>query len=173
MSGNVGSYQVSYTATDQFGATSSTTRSVIVIETPEISLSTSEIEENTQIVGQFSAAGADSDSLSFTVAGGIDASLFSIDDTSRLRFSSPPDFESPRDSNQDNIYEVEVLAIDGRGLDKTIGYTITVASVNDVAPSNPSLSNSVIDENTTFIGTLSATDSEGDVVSFRITDGNE
>jgi hypothetical protein len=30
-----------------------------------------------------------------------------------LSFISPPDYENPQDSNQDNIYEVTIIASDG------------------------------------------------------------
>ena len=47
---------------------------------------------------------------------GADAALFTLtldeDNVKRLRFTGQADFETPRDSNEDNIYEVTVVASD-------------------------------------------------------------
>ena len=45
-----------------------------------------------------------------------------------LSFISPPDYENPQDSNQDNVYEVTIIASDG-SLSSSLGIII---SINDV-----------------------------------------
>ena len=45
-----------------------------------------------------------------------------------LSFISPPDYENPQDSNQDNIYEVTIIASDG-SLSSSLGI---IVSINDV-----------------------------------------
>jgi FG-GAP-like repeat/IPT/TIG domain len=52
--------------------------------------------------------------LTYTIAGGVDASAFRIDPASGLlSFASPPSFSHPTDSNKDNVYNVIVQASDG------------------------------------------------------------
>ena len=60
------------------------------------------------------AADPDGDSLSISVSGGADASLFSFDPTSNaLNFVNAADFESPNDADLDGVYEIEFSATDG------------------------------------------------------------
>ena len=66
---------------------------------------------------------------------GTDAGDFTITpDTSGwgvLTFNSPPDFESPVDSDQDNAYELAVVAADGDGNSDRVDFTVTVTDVNE------------------------------------------
>ena len=48
-----------------------------------------------------------------------------------LTFNSVPDFESPVDSDQDNAYELAVVAADGDGNSDKVEFTITVTDVNE------------------------------------------
>ena len=63
---------------------------------------------------------------------GDDANDFSITRDSRgrgvLTFASPPDFEMPADSNQDNVYEITVVVTDDQGL--TDSFDVTIAVTN-------------------------------------------
>ena len=59
---------------------------------------------------------------------GTDASDFDISSTGALAFISPPDFEIPADSNQDNVYEIKVVATDEQGLTDSLDVTITVTN---------------------------------------------
>ena len=62
------------------------------------------------------AADANGDTLSFSVAGGADQALFNIDAASgALSFNAPPDFESPADSNAGNDYVVDLRVEDSNG----------------------------------------------------------
>ena len=47
----------------------------------------------------------------------------------------PPNFESPGDTNADNVYEVEVRVNDGT-LDATKTITATVTNINDAPVNN-------------------------------------
>jgi glucose/arabinose dehydrogenase len=60
------------------------------------------------------ATDTENDPVTITIAGGADAALFSLDVTGNLTFKSPPNFEDPKDANEDNIYEVTLSASDGR-----------------------------------------------------------
>lgn len=78
-------------------------------------------------------------SVSFSISGGSDQDLFSIDSNSgALRFLSAPDFEAPADANTDNDYQVTVTASDGENeTDQAIRVSVTNVAedgVND-APS--------------------------------------
>ena len=65
----------------------------------------------------------------FTIAGGVDAALFDIDNwTGELIFLAAPDFEAPGDADYDNVYEVIVEADDGAVSD-TQAISITVEDV--------------------------------------------
>ncbi|WP_290599713.1 cadherin domain-containing protein [Anabaena sp. AL93] len=95
------------------------------------------------------------DTVTFAITGGVDQSLFTLDPTTgQLTFNSIPDFENPIDSNQDNIYEVQITAHDNFGEPATTtlrGLTVStlniqVANVNET-PTNLTLSNININEN--------------------------
>ena len=66
---------------------------------------------------------------------GSDAGDFTITvDTSGrgvLTFNRVPDFESPADSDQDNAYELAVVAADGDGNSDRVAFAITVTDVNE------------------------------------------
>ena len=54
------------------------------------------------------------EAITYSIVGGTDAGEFSIDAaTGELTFITPPDFESPTDTNGNNIYVVTVRASDG------------------------------------------------------------
>ena len=96
---------------------------------PEITgISDYAIDENSSDVATFKATDAEGDNITYSISGD-DASLLSIESSSGvLLFQSSPDFETPRDSNIDNIYQVTIVASDGQ-LSTSLGITI---SVNDV-----------------------------------------
>lgn len=50
--------------------------------------------------------------LIWSLGGGADDALFSIDSTGLLRFKSPADYESPKDQTADNIYDLIVKVCD-------------------------------------------------------------
>jgi hypothetical protein len=69
----------------------------------------------------------------YSIVGGADAARFTINaSTGVLRFLAAPDFESPTDSNADNIYLVTVQASDG-GLTTTQSLTVTVTNLAENA----------------------------------------
>ena len=61
---------------------------------------------------------------------GTDRFDFRISSSGMLTFRSAPDFESPHDSNRDNIYRITVRASDGR-LAASVNVTVTVTNVNE------------------------------------------
>ena len=151
----VGSF--SYTVSDQAGGRDSSTVSFTInaIQDPPTitSLIDVAIDENTTTVMTIEGEDPDGDTLTFSVSGGEDGSLFQIDSsTGELSFIEKPDYEDPKDADQDNIYSVEVSVDDGNG--NTASQTILV-TVNNVQ-SRMTLSSQVVNENDegAKIGTL-------------------
>jgi hypothetical protein len=74
------------------------------------------VAENTLDITQVQARDADlpADTLTYAVAGGADAALFTVDAaTGMLRWRAAPDRETPRDVGADGTYDVTVSASDG------------------------------------------------------------
>ena len=81
--------------------------------------------ENTTTVTRISAEDADGDRVEITLSGD-DAARFNLDTDGDLAFVETPDFESPSDSDGDNLYEVTVQASDGNATSEAIGLLIRV-----------------------------------------------
>ncbi|MCR9249890.1 MAG: T9SS type A sorting domain-containing protein [bacterium] len=109
------------------------------------------------------------DGITYSLSGD-DASLFNIDASGSLTFVSSPDYENPQDADSDNVYLVVVNAANSIGT-STQELTITVLNLNDNAPSITSSNSISIDENTTFVMILTATDIDGSEVSFGLSGG--
>jgi hypothetical protein len=94
---------------------------------------TTALPENATRVTTVTATDADaSDSQAYSISGGADAALFSIDRaTGVLTFRTAPDFESRADANGDNVYEVTVTVTDGNGATDSQTLRITVTNVNE------------------------------------------
>ncbi len=71
------------------------------------------VEGNTT-VGTISATDADGHTLTYSISGGADAALFTIDTaTGDLSFLAAPVYATPADSDTNNVYEVTVSVTDG------------------------------------------------------------
>ena len=73
------------------------------------------------------------------ILGGVDNGFFTLGSLGLLTFTSPPDFEVPRDAGADNTYDVEVTVTDsGPGIPLTavqnIAVNVTDVVVEEVAP---------------------------------------
>ncbi len=78
------------------------------------------IRENTTKVHTFEA----NETVTWSLSGGADLSKFSIDTSSgSLTFSSAPDYESPGDTDSNNVYVVKIRATDSAG--NTADHTLT------------------------------------------------
>lgn len=159
-------YQVQVSVSDgQF--TDSQLLSVAVLPSnlhaPSItSASAVDVAENSTTVLQVTAQDLDVpvQRLSFTLQGGADAALFSIDtDTGELRFLQAPDHEQPLDADQDNVYEVSVLVSDGL-LSTQQNLLVRVLDANDQAPVFTGGAAFVVAENTQAVTVLSAVDAD-------------
>ena len=111
-------------------------------EVPSVSIDVVEnTEANTVIGDPVEAIDPESTELKYSLAG-TDSGLFSIDDSSgqiSVGAATTVDYESPSDSNGDNIYEFVVQVTDGQdedgnpddSVDAEIGVTVTVAEVDE------------------------------------------
>ncbi|MBO0881281.1 MAG: hypothetical protein J2P17_13215, partial [Mycobacterium sp.] len=98
------------------------------------------VAENTTAVTTVVAADPGA-ALTYSIAGGADAALFTIDaSTGALSFASAPNFETPADAGGNNIYDVIVSASDGSLADtqaisvavtNVAGVTLTGTNLND------------------------------------------
>ena len=117
------------------------------------------------------ATDGDNDPLVFSLIGGADQTLFSIDaNTGALSFNTSPDFESPSDSNADNEYVVELLADDGKDGFDSLTLTIIVTDAND-APVFTSGNTMNIGESSGANYRATAFDQDFDVLSFSLSGG--
>ena len=97
--------------------------------------------ENQTTVGTVTATDSDDSVTGYTIAGGADASTFSIvSATGVLTFTAAPNFEAPTDGGGNNNYVVVVRATSGTGerkktADQTIAVTVT--NVDSEAPGVP------------------------------------
>ncbi|MDQ3126128.1 MAG: Ig-like domain-containing protein, partial [Pseudomonadota bacterium] len=120
------------------------------------------IFENTTGPNPVTATDQDAGSnLTYSIIGGADAALFTMNGAGVLSLINPPNFEAPTDQNGDNVYEVIVQASDGT-LTDTQTISLTVINANE-APVITSLGGGPIGgytifENTTGPTTITASD---------------
>ena len=62
---------------------------------------------------------------------GPDANAFTLSDTGVMGFASPPGYESPADSDSDNVYEVTVETQNDASNRASLKITITVINITD------------------------------------------
>ena len=67
--------------------------------------------------------------VSYSITGGSDQALFTMDNFGGVVFKTAPDFENPTDSDTNNSYVVEVTASDGNGGTDKITITINITDV--------------------------------------------
>jgi len=72
----------------------------------------SAMEENRAEIGSIIFSDPDGDPLTLTISG-EDGSLIVISSGELLSFIAAPDFELPKDSNEDNFYEFRITVSDG------------------------------------------------------------
>ncbi len=130
------------------------------------STASTSVAENTTAVTTVTATDGDAGStLTFSISGGADSSLFSIDaNTGALTFNSAPDFESPADAGSDNVYDVVVQVSDGILVD-TQAIAVSVTDANDNSPTITSngggtTASTSASEGQTAVTTVTATDAD-------------
>ena len=99
------------------------------------------LPENTTAVTTVTAVDPNAgDTSTFSISGGADAALFSIDPSSgTLSFNTAPNFEAPADADHNGIYDIVVKVADQIGAFDTQTLAVTVTNVNEapIAPLSP------------------------------------
>lgn len=139
------------------------------------------VEENTTVVTTVTAVDPDtSQTTSYRISGGADAALFEINRlTGVLSFVQAPDFEVPRDTGANNVYDVIVTANDGYGGIDAQALSISVTDKPDSDP--PVITSSgggasaslTLAENTTAVVTVTASDPNGTTPTYAISGGSD
>ncbi len=87
--------------------------------------------ENSLDIDNIEASDADGNSLNFSISGGTEKDLFSIDaSTGKLSFKASPDYEDPSDEDKDNQYDLEITVSDG-SRDATQAIRVFVTDLNE------------------------------------------
>ena len=140
---NEASYTVMVTAADPFGASATANVTIEVTdvdEAPSIpSAATSAIDHQENLAATTVLATAytatdpeDNDNDLEWSLSGVDEGQFAIgEDNGELTFKAAPDFESPGDSNEDNVYEVTVVVTDSEGNSDELEVTVKVGNVEE------------------------------------------
>ena len=167
-------YDVAVTASD---GTNTPTQNIAVTvtdanEAPSFTSSaTPSVPENTTAVVTVTTSDPEGNTITYSITGGADAALFTINSTTgALSFIAPPNFEAPADAGANNVYDVVVTANDGANA-PTQNITVTVTNVNEGPAITSPNAASFNEDATGTVLTVSATDPEGDAVSYSITGG--
>jgi len=137
-------YLVTVTATDADNNTSTQTLTVTVLDLDDTApvitgpsgaagdaTSAISVNEEQTTVTTFTA----NEAVTWSITGGDDQGQFTIDaNTGAITFDPAPDFENPVDTGEDNVYVVEVTAVDKAGNTSTQTLTVTVLDLDDTAP---------------------------------------
>ena len=166
-------YDIQVTVTDGSGASVSQGIQIRVLDVAEnqapviTSAAGASVDENQTIAIDVDATD-DSAGLVYSLTGGTDQALFSIDpSTGLVSFVAAPDFEAPGDADGDNVYDIQVTVTDASGASVSQSIQITVLDVDEnQAPTIISADSAIVDENqTTAIDVDATDDSTGTVLA--------
>ena len=130
------------------------------------------VEDTTGAVLTVVAADADTTgAVTYTLGDSDDDEKFSIGETSgELSFEVAPDFETPLDADQDNIYVITVTATLGEASESQV-IRVTVTGIDDSDPLFSSPNAVDVVEGTTAVTTVLATDADtAGAVSYTLGD---
>ena len=140
-------YAVTVKATDPFGATASADVTIEVTdvnEAPSVDGAASIDHAENGTVLDIDADGSGVQPATYTAIDpdvgdtpelsleGADNSKFEISAVGLLAFKPAPDFESPADANQDNVYEVTVVVTDSEDTRGELEVTVKVGNVEEL-----------------------------------------
>ena len=146
-----------------------------LVASPEFTSAASVTAEENSTAPFYTAVVEDNDSsaeqISFALSGGADVDFFQLDSTSgALAFQSPADYEAPQDSDADNVYQLNITATDELGNSAQLELAVNLSNINDNPPSltAPPASLSVAENNSSVIYTFTASDLDGDTLSYSL-----
>ena len=118
-------------------------------------------ENGTATLHTFRATDPERSAITWSLSGADDDD-FAISETGVLSFASPPNYESPADSDRDNVYEVTVVARDDAFNSGTLDVVVTVTDQNEGPEISGQQSLSFTENQTTerVLATYTATDPE-------------
>jgi len=158
-----GADSFTYTIT-QAGKTSSSSVSVTVTavnDAPVINTaSTLQINENSTSLGTVSISDVDNDQTTLSLTG-TDAASFDLSSSNGLSFKTAPDYETK------TSYSLTLSVTDGQ-VTVTKDVTIAVVNLNDNNPVISSSATLTVAEFSTAIGSVTATDADGDSITYTI-----
>ncbi|WP_454915925.1 cadherin domain-containing protein [Xanthobacter sediminis] len=180
-SGKNNVYDVTLTAKDAGGATDTQALAVTLTNVNEAPVITSngggssasvKVAENKTAVTTVTASDPEKAKVTYSISG-ADAALFTINaSTGALAFKSAPDYEAPKDSGKNNVYDVKVTAKDAGGATDTQALAVTLTNVNEapVITSNGGGASASISlaEGKTAVTTGKASDPEKGAVTWAI-----
>ncbi|MFY0592910.1 cadherin domain-containing protein, partial [Roseivirga sp.] len=180
--GNVGTHSISILlenediiSGDQVSATQEFDITVLDVTAPVIiSLNEASFAENgTDALLKVTAEDTNPNAVLTYELSGTDAALFSINQSDHdLTFKESPDFETPADEGTDNVYNFTITVKDDADNEVSQDFTLTVNDLNDESPVITNAATVSIDENTTSVVTLTATDSDANsTLAFSIIGG--
>ena len=154
-------------------ATDDTIRVVITIEDvdepPTVTGSgTLAVLENSTAVATYRAQDPERVTSAFTWSlDGDDANAFALSSSGVLTFDPAPNFEAPTDSVPRNVYEVTVRATDESAVDPDaqtgeLAVQVTVEDVGEPPVIDGIDSYTIVENSSTFVGSYTASDPEGD-----------
>ena len=175
-------YQLSITATDLAANSTDLALTISLLDdtgtAPTFAQASVSINVDENVIGSVYTAQATDvdvgDTLSYSISG-TDSSYFTIDPSSGdLNFNTAPDYESPSDDGKDNTYELSITATDSMAKQAQQSLTISINNLNDNAPQFDLSANSFdVAENTTAVTTVSASDADGDDLTFSLTNSTD
>ncbi|MDA8885116.1 Ig-like domain-containing protein, partial [Gammaproteobacteria bacterium] len=121
------------------------------------SAATFSVAENQTAIGSVVATDTEEDPLTYSISG----TELAISSAGILSFVAAPDFETK------SSYTATVTVNDGVN-DTTQAITVSVTNVNDIAPVISSAATFSAAENQTAIGSITATDAEGDSLTYSV-----
>ena len=109
------------------------------------------INEGTTAVESYTA----DETVTWSISG-TDADLFTLTDAGVLSFTVAPDYEDAKDADANNTYLVTITATDSFNNVTTTNVVVTVADVDEIAPTITGEATKTVNENTTAVQTFTA-----------------
>ena len=106
------------------------------------------------VVATFTATDPEGDDIMWRVEG-PDGARFALSASGELTFRRPPDFEAPQDADQDNTYEIAVVAADANQSSER-AVTVTVGGVDEAPVITGPQATRVVFSTTRVVGTYTA-----------------